>query len=317
MFQLNTPVTLFIFNRPELTRIVFDVIAKVKPTKLFVVADGPRTPEEAIKCDLAREIIDRVDWECDILRNFSESNLGSGRRVSTGITWVFEHVSEAIILEDDCVPDLSFFHFCQELLEKYRDDKRVMMISGNNYLPTDFLSTYNYSYYFSRYTHIWGWATWRRAWEYFDLDMALWPEVSSQGWLEDIYDNPEELLRRVSHFERTFSHEIDSWAYPWSFTCLSQSGLVIRPAKNLVTNIGFGVDATNTKKGGVNANYPSYKMDFPIKHPPYVMRNARYDKYEVYKLMGNKEKQPERDGYIKRFFANQARRAKRLTRRLP
>ena len=176
-FQLTTPVAFLIFNRPDTTARVFEAIRQAKPPKLLVVADGPRPdrPDDVEKCKAARAIIDRVDWACEVLTNYSDLNLGCGKRPATGITWVFEQVEEAIIFEDDCLPHPSFFRFCEELLNYYRHDERIMVISGNNFQfgrnRTDD------SYYFSRYNHIWGWASWRRAWEYFDYDLKLWPKI--------------------------------------------------------------------------------------------------------------------------------------------
>jgi len=175
--MLRTPVVLIIFNRPPTTERVFAEIAKARPQKLFVVADGPR-PErsgEAEKCAAARAVIDRVDWECEVLRNYAEVNLGCRQRPPTGISWVFEQVAEAIILKDDCVPHPTFFRFCEELLEKYREDERVMHISGSNFQPG--YTRGPFSYYFSRFNPIWGWASWRRAWQHYDLNMKLWAEL--------------------------------------------------------------------------------------------------------------------------------------------
>src|SRR5665648_587346 len=168
-FQLKTPVAFIIFNRPETTRRVFAEIAKARPTKLLVIADGPRAthPDDAEKCAVVRAIIDGVDWDCEVLKNYSDVNLGCKRRVSSGLDWVFDTVEEAIILEDDCLPHPTFFRFCEEMLAKYRDDKRIAMISGDNFQFGK--KRTEYSYYFSRYTHIWGWASWRRAWDNYCL----------------------------------------------------------------------------------------------------------------------------------------------------
>ena len=293
---LSTPVAFLIFNRPRLTRVVFAAIGQAKPKKLLVVADGPRFPEEAEKCEEARALIQRVDWDCEILTNFSETNLGCKRRVSSGLDWVFNTVEEAIVLEDDCLPDLTFFRFCEELLERYRDDQRIMMVSGNNYQFGE--QQTKYSYYFSRYTHIWGWATWRRAWRFFDANMTLWPEVRDSGWIDEIYETPAEADYRRSCFERTYTGAIDTWDYIWSFACLIQSGLVIRPSTNLVSNIGFGPEATHTKGGSSIANFPRRSMTFPLRHPPYIVRDSRLDRYEVERLLGIS---PAPDNRIKRL----------------
>ena len=164
-YNLRTPVALLIFNRPDTTERVFNAVAKARPSKLLVVADGPRDsrPGEAARCEQTRAIIKRVDWDCEVITNFADRNMGCKLRVSSGIDWIFEQVEEAIILEDDCLPDPSFFRFCDEMLERYRDNERVGMVSGGNLQFGRHRGTG--SYYFSKYTHIWGWASWRRAWK--------------------------------------------------------------------------------------------------------------------------------------------------------
>jgi hypothetical protein len=182
-YQLRTPVAFIIFNCPETTDRVFEQIAKAKPSKLLVIADGPRenSPGEAERCAAVRSIIDNVDWDCEVLTNYSDVNLGCKRRIASGLDWVFDTVEEAIILEDDCLPDPTFFRFCDELLEKYRDDERITMISGDNF-QFDRKKT-DSSYYFSRDPHIWRWASWRHVWKNYDVDMQLWPEIRDGGWL--------------------------------------------------------------------------------------------------------------------------------------
>lgn len=288
MSKLNkTPPVLFIiFNRPDLTQRVFERIRQAQPAQLFIAADGPRpdVPTDEELCAQARQVVEQDDWKCEVHTLFRDTNLGCKQAVSSAIDWFFEHVEAGIILEDDCLPSISFFQFCSSLLDKYRDDERIMMISGNNYLHESCKS--QYSYYFSRYTHIWGWATWKRAWRFFDAKMVLWPEIRDNGWLENIYDSLNEAAHRKKAFEGVFSGVIDSWGYAWSFACLIQNGLVIRPQKNLVSNIGFGPDSTHTKQHNFRANYPRHKMTFPLKHPPYTMRNHRLDQCEVQRIFG-------------------------------
>jgi hypothetical protein len=281
--SLSTPVAFFIFNRPQLTKTVFDVIAQARPRKLLVVGDGPRFPEEAARCQQARDVVRAANWDCEVLTEFSPVNLGCKRRVSSGLNWVFKSEPEAIILEDDCLPDITFFRFCEELLEVHRDDDRIMMISGDNYHSCG--QQMKYSYYFSRYTHIWGWATWRRAWRFFDPDMRLWPEIRDHGWLEKVYDNPTEAEYRRLCFQRTYSGAIDTWDYAWSLACLIQGGLVIRPSKNLVSNIGSGPEATHTRHAPATAGFPRSAMTFPLRHPPFVLRDARLDSTEAGRLL--------------------------------
>jgi hypothetical protein len=181
--SIKTPVAFIIFNRPQTTEAVFAEIARARPRQLLVIADGARTdhPDDSEKCSAARAVINRVNWDCDVSTNYAETNLGCKQRVSSGLDWVFGLVEKAIILEDDCLPEPTFFHFCQELLERYCDDWRVMHISGDNFQLGHRRSSD--SYYFSRYSHVWGWATWQRAWKFYDVEMKLWPDFRDRNWL--------------------------------------------------------------------------------------------------------------------------------------
>ncbi len=277
---MKTPVAFLIFNRPDTTEKVFEAIRQAKPPKLLVVADGPRTdrPDEAEKCEVARKIIERVDWQCEVLTNYSEVNLGCKQRVSSGLDWVFKNVEEAIILEDDCVPHPSFFRFCEELLDYYRDDERIMVISGDNF---QFGRKYTeYSYYFSRYNHCWGWATWRRAWHYYDIEMKLWSKIRDDKWLKCILEEPRAVKYWSKIFQATYDDNINSWAYRWTFACWLQSGLTVLPNVNLVSNIGFGTESTHTTDiRNPFANLPVEEMCFPLQHPPFIIRDADADNF--------------------------------------
>jgi hypothetical protein len=279
-WQLKTPVALIIFKRPQETERVFAEIRKVKPQKLLVVADGPRAdrPGEDQDCDRARAIIDRVDWDCEVLKNYADVNIGCRLRVSSGINWVFDTVEEAIILEDDCLPHPTFFRFAEELLDRYRDDGRIMSISGQNVQfgrqRTD------YSYYFSHYTHSWGWATWRRAWQHFDFDMKLWPEIRDGNFLEDVLGDSHAAKVWTNTFQLCYEKKLDAWDYQWTFASFIQNGMNIIANVNLVSNIGYGTRATNTND--VNSPYnnmPVEAITFPMKHPPFAIRDAQADNF--------------------------------------
>ena len=277
---MKTPVVLIIFNRPAQTEKVFEVIRQAKPPKLLVIADGSRAerPGEAEKCTAARAVIDRVDWDCEVFKNYSDVNLGCDPRISSGLNWVFETVEEAIILEDDCVPHPTFFRYCEELLERYRHDARVMNISGQNVLFGRHRT--EYSYYFSRYTLCWGWASWRRAWQYFDVDVKVWPEIRDQNLIKNVLVDPY----AVKVWERTvqllYDGYLTGWDFKWMFACWLQNGFCIIPNGNLVTNIGHGSEATHTndEKSPYN-NMLVEAMSFPLKHPPFVIRNLEADKF--------------------------------------
>jgi hypothetical protein len=274
--HLKIPVAFFIFNRPDVTLKVFERIREVKPQKLFIIADGARFPEEEHKCQEARSIIQKIDWECEVLTNFSDINLGCKIRVSSGLDWVFSQAEEAIILEDDCLPDPTFFQFCSELLEHYRNDQRVMMISGDNFQFGK--KRTNDSYYFSIFPHCWGWATWRRAWQHYDIDMKLWLTARDGCWLMDILHSKSAVIYWESIFQDVFNNLIDTWDYQWTFACWMQSGLTILPNVNLVSNIGFNNEATHTKKTkNYLANMGVESMILPLAHPKFIVCNSQFD----------------------------------------
>jgi predicted O-linked N-acetylglucosamine transferase (SPINDLY family) len=278
-WQLKTPVCFIIFNRPDVTQRVFEKIREAKPPKLLVIADGARANKigEQEKCLAARAIIHQVDWKCEVLTNYSDVNLGCRKRIYTGLDWVFSQVEEAIILEDDCLPDPSFFRFCEELLEEYRHNTKIMLVSGQNLQFGQ--KRRNYSYYFSRYNHCWGWATWKRAWQYYDDTMELWPLVKNENWLFDILQD-EQAFRYWSATFQGMYEGFDTWDYPWLFACYINQGLSVLPNINLVSNIGFGKEGTHaTDTNSILANIPVEEMQFPLKHPPFVVRDTQGDNF--------------------------------------
>lgn len=272
----STPVVFLIFRRPDLTALVFETIRQAQPAKLLIVADGPRNEKEATLCQQARAVTENIDWDCEVLRNYSEVNLGCRERVSSGITWAFEQVEEAIILEDDCFPHPSFFRYCETLLEYYRYDERIMVVSGNNFQGGRQQTPY--SYYFSRYNHCWGWATWRRAWQHYDDELKEWPSFKASGLISLIFENPREQQYWSQIWDTLYTqNQPDTWAYRWTFTCMNSGGLTILPNINLVSNIGFGSDATHTtQKKSLLSNIPTLDIG-EINHPPFVLRNCTAD----------------------------------------
>jgi hypothetical protein len=274
------PVAFLIFNRPEQTARVLAAIRAARPAKLLVVADGPRVmrPGETDLCEQTRDVIKGVDWPCELLRNFSDANMGCGRRVASGLNWVFEQVEEAVILEDDCVPNPTFFAFCEELLERYRRDERIMMISGDNFQNGRYWTSD--SYYFSELPHCWGWATWRRAWQLFDFEMCDWPLRRSTRWLKNIAKHPMLEQHWATSFDGVRSGEVDTWDYQWMYCMFSRNGLSIVPDVNLVTNIGFGSAATHTSIVDDRHIVESRPMRFPLRHPLSVHQNTKADQFE-------------------------------------
>jgi len=276
--ELKTPVLFLVFNRPDLTRRVFARIREARPTRLFVAADGPREdqPGEARACEKTRRLVQDVDWPCEVKTLFRDRNLGCREAVGSAITWFFEHVEAGIILEDDCLPDPSFFPFCTEMLERYRDDERVMSISGSCFQPDGFDP--GASYYFSAYQYIWGWATWRRAWRHYDLALESRPGLFDSSWLSRHLDND----RAVQYWSRMIDlcrqQRIKTWDYPWLLCCWHQQGLALVPTRNLVANIGFDARATHTRDPhSADANRPVRPLSFPLLHPAAVQRHVEAD----------------------------------------
>lgn len=278
--MLRTPVAFIIFNRPDQTARVFAEIAKARPAKLLVVADGPRPdhPGEREACLAARSVLDQIQWPCEVLTNFAESNLGCKRRVSSGLDWVFEQVEEAIILEDDCLPHETFFPFCAQLLEKFRDDERVGMICGSNFQRGKRRSPH--SYFFGLHVAVWGWASWRRVWRNYDVEMRHWSQFRDTSWLADLLVNPVAVKYWQATFEGAFRGEHDTWDWQLFFSWWSQNMLAVIPDRNLVSNIGFGSGATRTRDALPSmANLKVKAMDFPLSNPPNVSLNREADDY--------------------------------------
>jgi hypothetical protein len=229
------------------------------------------------RCAAARAVVEKVDWPCDVSRNYSEINLGCARRPASGIQWVFEQVEEAIFLEDDCAPGPAFFPYCEELLGRYRTDERVMHISGNQFVtprPTPF------SYSFSRYPLSWGWATWRRAFQHYDYRITLWPQLKQTRWLPDILGDERAAALWTRIFDETVANNdnITWWDFQWVFACWTQCGFAILPHVNLVSNIGFGPGASHTTNATDRlANRPTGELPVPLRHPDYVVRDVEQD----------------------------------------
>lgn len=272
------PVALFIFNRPHLTEQVYDRIRQARPSKFLVVADGPRKshPDDLELCQVTRKIVASPDWPCEFLTNFAEENLGNKRRVSSGLDWVFQQCSESIILEDDCIPCRSFFSFCSELLSYHRDDTRIMHISGDNYQGG--IRRGDASYFFSRYSLTWGWASWARAWRHYDVNVSDWPIAHQQRWLNLILDDPVEIQYWTEIFQRLHGGLIDTWDYQWLFTCWRQNGLSIQPNVNLVSNAGVGLDATNFKEMHSTIGIPTQELA-ELVHPAKINRDSKADRF--------------------------------------
>lgn len=274
---VNTPILFLLYNRPGNTKRVFEVLREVKPNRLYIACDGPKSDRVGDYNRVAdvREIVSCVDWNCEVKTLFRESNLGCKVAVEQAITWFFEYENYGIILEDDCLPNKSFFFFCEELLQKYQHDNRVFAITGDNFQKGRQFG--NTSYYFSRYVHVWGWATWRRAWKHYDPDLSFWPTFKNSSQWETQFSEKIEKTYWEMIFNRVHANEINTWDYYWVGSVWKQGGLTATPNQNLVSNIGFGKDSTHTVySNSPLANMPTYELGNVI-HSAEVVRNMEAD----------------------------------------
>ena len=288
--NFEIPILFLVFNRPELTLKVFNKIKEIKPKKLYVACDGPRNiNNEKQLVNQVRTIINHVTWDCNLKKLFRNHNLGCKNAVSGALDWFFENEDKGIILEDDCLPNQDFFLFCKELLIKYENDPRISMITGNNFQDGNFRG--DGSYYFSGYNHVWGWATWKRVWDFYDKNMSFWPAWSkSQDWKEKFPDFLERIYWK-RNFDKVYANLIDTWDYQLLALLKKNGGLSVTPNANLVSNIGFGKNATHTKnETDKNSNIPTSSLS-ELKHPSAINIDLEADKYEFrHHYLGNKKK---------------------------
>jgi len=284
--QIQSAVLFLVFNRPEATRRVFAAISQAKPPRLYVASDGPRASRygEAILVEQVRAIAAAVDWPCQVRTLLREENLGCKIAISTGIDWFFENELQGIILEDDCLPNQDFFIFCETLLKYYADDERVWCITGNNFQNGKRRGPA--SYYFSRYNHVWGWATWRRAWHKSDMRISFWPDWKISASWKNYWDDSVEQRYWESIFDQMYQAKIDTWDYSWTACVWFHGGLTATPNVNLVSNIGFGEDSTHTKLAdSPYANLATVPLG-ERTHPIMVSRSAEADRYVFDNLFG-------------------------------
>jgi hypothetical protein len=279
--MFETPILFLIFNREDTTRQVFEAIRRQKPKYLFVAADGARKnkPGEAEACRRVRDIATQIDWDCELKTLFRDENLGCKMAVSTAITWFFDNVEQGIILEDDCLPDPSFFPYCEELLNRYKDDDRIGHIGGNCFLPG--IVSKESSYDFCTFSHIWGWASWRRVWKNYDVNFSYKEKFKDNRKKRNaIFNNLREKIYFSSFISDTLSGKsrINTWDVQYLFTLRVQNQLSIYPKVNIVTNIGLNSEfATHTSKKINKLLIPLSSMSFPMKHPEYILRNKELD----------------------------------------
>jgi hypothetical protein len=272
----ETPVVLIIFNRPEHTSKVLEKIREVRPKKLYVIADGPRAdkPLDSELVLASRRQIEEIDWDCQVVMDYSDKNLGCRDRVVSGLSSVFNEEDRAIILEDDCLPSKSFFFFTKNLLDRYAEDTRVGSIGGT--LPTGISAPSNESYFFSHYPQIWGWGTWARVWRNYDASVTEWPTLRKTNFLEGRLSTKKAIANWKWNLDSVFRNEIDTWDYQFVFNMWRHNLLTVIPSTNLISNIGFGPDATHTLDASSKfSNIASADMEFPLVHPKMVSTTSR------------------------------------------
>jgi hypothetical protein len=282
MYQTRSAILFIIYNRPDLGLQVFEQIRKVKPPRLYVSADGPspKRPNDLALCSEARNIVQLVDWDCEVKTLFRDENAGCKVAVSSAITWFFDQEEMGIILEDDCLPAISFFSFCDELLQKYQADTRISLISGCNLQHGR--QHGNASYYFSNLTHVWGWASWRRVWQQYDGDVSGYNMEEINHQLRNIFDEPLVVESWGKIFTALQKNEIDTWDYQFALINFLNNRISVIPNKNLIKNIGFRLDATHTgNAAGKNANLPLHELD-NICHPEFSTPEKNADNYTLY-----------------------------------
>ncbi len=283
-YRCNTPILLLLFNRPEHTAAVLDRLRYVRPSLVFIHCDGPRENMEGEfkKVAAVRSALENIDWPCEIKTFFREQNAGLRLGVSGALNWFFEAVEQGIILEDDCLPDVSFFPFCEAMLERYANEEQVMHIGGSN-LAEKLTKSLPSSYFFSQFTFVWGWASWRRAWAKMSLDLDGFEDFVRLNHIKSLTPDPMAQAYLLEKFRATRAEENNSWAYAWAYSVLKNKGLSIVPRFNLVQNTGIGeAGATHTKRRDKQANIRASSLAFPLAQPPQVERPKGLDKEIFY-----------------------------------
>lgn len=271
--SFNTPITVIAYKRVDTLSLLLNQIKVLKPKKLFIILDGPKNKSEKSKTDLVKKLVCSKKWATHVYINRSRVNLGLRKRVVTGLNWVFTKVDRSIIVEDDLLPDMTFYSFCQDMLDMYEDNLKVGSIAGYSY-KTDKKGV-NDSYYFSKYIESWGWATWKRSWSQYEDSMELWPELKRSNWLGKLILNKYSVKYWESSLDAAYYKRVDSWAYRWTLTCLRKNMLTIIPRYNLVRYLGWGKEATHTNVQVFSQKLES--IDKPYKHPKKIELNTYAD----------------------------------------
>ncbi|MDB5115744.1 MAG: hypothetical protein JWQ79_1236 [Mucilaginibacter sp.] len=283
MYQVKSPILFLIFNRPEETLLVFNEIKKVKPSVLYIAADGPRAhkAEDILLCEKTINIIKNIDWDCEVKTLLRQENIGCKRAVSSAITWFFRNEPEGIVLEDDCLPSQDFFVFCDEMLAYYRYNDKIAHICGSNF--QDGIKRNEYSYYYSGFTYVWGWAGWRRVWEQYDVNLSLLEKGLKRDFLSVLTNSKIYKLFLEYIFKNVKNGKINTWDYQYLFLNIFNAKFSIVPNNNMISNIGFSKNATHSVSGSDNANIPFTALPYPVIHPQDMVVNKQADEYTLKK----------------------------------
>jgi hypothetical protein len=282
-YKTKSPVLLLLFNRPEHTKLVFEEVRNAQPEKLYIALDGPRNnnQDDLLKTKEIKDyVLKNIDWNCKVFTLFRESNLGCKNAVSDAITWFFNHENKGIILEDDCLPLNSFFSFCDDLLTKYEFDERVRHISGVNFLDADI--EIKHSYYFSKFTHVWGWASWKRVWNDYSKDILKEFDLDKFDEFYNIYQDKKVCDTIINELKRVQSDNLNTWDYQYLFLNFINNGLTIIPKYSLIKNIGFDLNSTHTQTNP----YKSRELENinTILHPSNYIPKINYDLLSLRKM---------------------------------
>jgi hypothetical protein len=276
---MQTPVVFIVFNRPNWATQAFEQIRAARPERLFLIADGPRPDHrdhDLIARDKCVALVETIDWPCEVSKDIADENMGCGHRIASGLSWVFAQVDKAIILEDDCIADSSFFAFCEELLQRYEHDDRVFSVAGTNYARSWDHS--GASYFFSKHFHAWGWATWARAWKTFDFGISEWDQAQVRESIMRYLDDADQFNQRSTILDQIRAGRDDVWSFQWTFAHLATQGLCAVPKTNLVTNIGWGEEASHTKVFRPDMHIESGPLPSPYQAPEKVQPDNQYDR---------------------------------------
>lgn len=278
--SLNTAVLFIVFNRPSNTTRVFEAIRNARPLHLYITSDGPRVgnKDDIEKVAKVRQIVSNVDWPCEVKFMFHNENLGCQFGPKSGIDWLFQNEEQGIILEDDCLPNLSFFLFCEEMLTRYKTNNSIMSITGTNITSG---IEFEHDYFISHYALMWGWATWRRAWSRYDSSLSEWENLKKTGWLRNMpigsipfqksWTNTFDLTKKLGN-------KATWWDYQWIYSCWLNNGMTIAPASNLIRNIGHSIDATHTLEyHPILSNLTLNEIQWPLNHPENLRPNIDAD----------------------------------------